>query len=79
VSSGRQAAVSCISVINSDGEGLPAVRGCELAEASLRLGVDASAIYFGDASHWVHRDKGARCLHALLEFLIARREDADDE
>jgi len=41
----------------------------ELAQASLRLCVHGRAIYFSDASHWVHREEGARCLQVLLEFL----------
>jgi pimeloyl-ACP methyl ester carboxylesterase len=43
----------------------------ELAQASLRLCDHGRAIYFADASHWVHRQERERCLEALREFLKA--------
>jgi len=41
----------------------------ELAQASLGLCVHGRVTYFGDASHWVNHEEGARCLGALLDFL----------
>src|SRR5262249_8584316 len=41
----------------------------ELAEASLRLGENGTAVYFENATHWVHHDEPERCRRALLEVL----------
>jgi len=41
----------------------------ELAEASLKLCENGEAVYFENATHWVHHDEPERCRQALLEVL----------